>query len=192
MRTALRGKAIKVKMCADYAFTTVAATDYTTVKNMVPGSGFGFSSFAAVFDEYKCTHVKLIVSVGPRVNIAAPIIFPRWSLAIDFANNTAATGVPDNMSHEHVMLGVYNTNGALTWPNSFTESGFRAMSFPIPSGQMADVGIVSELMAGLWCPASDNAVIVGYVLPYFENGGGLSQFSLTGLIEYTVEWRCRG
>jgi len=192
MRSALRDKPITVKMCADFTFTTVAATVYNTVANLVPGLAYGFGSFAAVFDEYKCTHVKFLVQVGPRVNIAQPMIYPRWILTVDFANNTALTSIVAGMAQSHVMLGVMNTNGALTYPNSMTESGLRSLNVKIPSGVMADVGIVSDLMSGLWVPTADGAAIVAYALPYFESGGGLSQFTLTGVIEYTVEWRCRG
>lgn len=192
MRSALKDRPITVKMCADFSFTTTAATVYNTVANLVPGLAFGFSSFAALFDEYKTTHIKFMVQVGPRVNIAQPMIYPRWTIAVDFAVNTAATSIVDNMQQSHVLLGVMNTNGALTYPNSMTESGLRTLSVSIPPGPMADVGIVSDLMSGIWVPASDSSAIVAYALPYFESGGGLSQFTLQGIIEYTVAWRLRG
>jgi len=192
MRSVTGDRPISVKMCADLSFTTTAATVYSTVATLVPGLAFGFTSFAAIMDEYRTTHVKIMVQVGPRVNIASPMIYPRWSMAIDFANNTACTSITDNLSHAHCMWGVMNTNGALGWPAAMDRNGLHTMSVKIPPGPLVDVGIVSELMGGVWVPSGDSAAIVAYLLPYFESGGGLSQFTLQGAIEYTVEWRARG
>jgi len=190
MRAALGNKPITVMLYERYTVQSAAATAYSTVKNLVPGNGGQFSSFAALFDEYKCRKIKTPIKAVPVVN-SAQTAAPMWLVAYDWAVAGALTSITSGMAQTNHVFGIVDLGGNQTILAT-SKSGFFHLDASIPPGVLADVGIITDLMSGMWVPTSDAAAIVGYMKPYVEAATGAGVIGLTGVIGYEVEFRCRG
>jgi len=190
LRAALGNKPIKVMLYERYIGQSAAATVFSSVKNLVPGNGGQFASFAALFDEYKCVAIKAPLKVFPVVN-SSQAIAPMWVVAYDWGVSGALSGITAGFTQTDHIYGIVDlgTNQTIT---ATSKSGFFHLNASIPKGILADVGIITDLMSGMWVPTSDSAAIVGYMKPYIEAAGGAGVTSITGVIGYEVEFRCRG
>jgi len=191
MRAALGNKPITVKIYERYNAVSGVATAFSTVKNLVPGGAGQFSSFAALFDEYKAVAVTTVLRATPQVN-SAQTVAPMWIACYDWGVAGALTSITSGLSQTNHMYGIIDLGGNQTMIPNGNKHGFAELDARIPEGVMADVGIITDLMSGLWVPTSDNAAIVGYMKPYIDAAGGAGVTSLTGFIGYEVEFRCRG
>jgi len=190
VRGILGNRPITIMLYERYTVAGTANAAYNTVKTLVPGNSTQFATFAAVFDEYKCTEMKTTIKAVPTVN-GTQTGLAMWVVAYDWGVAGALGSIPSAFTQPNKVFGDINFASAQV-TISTTASGFHHLNAKIPAGPMADVGIITDLMSGIWVPTSDAGAIVGYLKPYVEATGTLGVVALNGVIGYVTEFRCRG
>jgi hypothetical protein len=211
----MRGKngkvtTIRTRLVDPIGVTGTANTAYTTVLALTSGNWLEFSSFAALFDEYRVTHFELYwrvvgtATAGAGVSVQASAI---WMF--DPTSNTVLTGVGQGMESDqntgpHVVMdsccrdpaasgsvGGINQNQTSSPIVQVSKNGFWQKKFKVPSGTQLNPGTSGLIVNGAWTSTQDATVVHGYLKPYIEAMGTNIIPNVYGFIVATVEFRSR-
>jgi hypothetical protein len=204
----LRGRlsTVSVRLAKAIGVSSGANTAYSTVVALSPGGTSEFSSFAAIFDEVKCTGFRLhwtVVVTAPSANGT-----PQMASAVmsfDPTTSTALSNILNGMESDqstgpHVVLrpasdGVaVNTLLAgvtLNVSTSVTKTGYWMKQFKIPSQTALNPATSAEITGGAWVSTQDTTAVVGYLKPYVEALGANIVANIYGFTVFDVVFRSR-
>jgi len=175
-------------LAIDIDETSSTNSALTTVLGVPPSSAVDFSSWAAVYDEYKAEEFKFVfketMSGTPSDNGQLAV------LAYDPLNNTALGSTAGGADHSIHMLWGQNfaTSSAAAIPSNVTKHGLMTFAAKIPRG----VAFTSSTeLEGMWVPTSVG-VSFGYIKPYVEGLGSGATSNLRGILYIKTRFRSRG
>jgi len=157
---------------------------------MVPEGATEWSSFAAIYDEARCTGVT--IKYVQWLNLATTPIIPLGAIAYNPATQTANTSVAQCCeSQQHVLFPFSGTVGA-GFAQGTNPTAMRTWVLKVPPGTLNSSA--SALPCGSqWFPTTDSSTSIGTVAPYFEASGvanGVCNLRL--VVFYHMEFRSRG
>jgi len=180
------------------ASTTVGSTNtaYFPVVTVQPQGNQDWSSFVAVYDEWRCKRVTLhfaIVSSGAVATAGA-----NFAVAWDPANPSAYSNISDVLTAWHhagpYSCGPSAAGGALTYPAQFTKTGYHTLSsgeLKAPVALSNGSSVMTSLVGGGWVASSDLNAIVGYFKAGVSPLGAGITATFTSYLEHVIEFRSR-
>lgn len=174
---------------------TAANTALNAVHTLTPGSSGEFASFAALFDDWRTTHVEVHHAVGFTVqstgaNSVVNNKLCTYAWAYDPVDNTALASTGDAMDYDARMAPMLAGYDGVNTPGDFNKTGFHQLRVKIPA-PVVDPGILSDLLDSNWVSVKDTAVIVGYGKVWVDPAGAATSSSAVTYYRFTCEFRSR-
>jgi len=172
-------------------------TAYGTVLTLTPGTAVEFSSLAALFDDWRTTHIDVCCKVMPTTtnstsgSLTGTGVAPGNAILVyDPVDNTSISSAQMGLNYQQ-STGVWSViapgNG---YPAAYTRNGFQEFHVKIPA-PVVDPGILSDLLDSNWVSTKDTGVIVGYLKPYVDVMGAATYCVFEVFLRYHCEFRSR-
>lgn len=158
-------------------------TALVTASALQPSSGAGWSSIAALYDEFRCMGIDFYTKVvtGTSATVDAGV------LAFDPLTSGNLGSVVEGLEHKH-KVGPLSINDT-TYQPSVTASGFHHWRAKLAPAFVS--GASNDIIGGSWYSTGTSSAIVGYLKPYIENSSAGTVYQVTYL-SYDMEFRYRG
>jgi len=183
---------IRVKVVSTFSITSGTNAFNQSVTSLTPVGAQDFSSFAALFDEVRCTRIDFDAAV--LASSAPAPIAAGWAFAWDPSNIGVYSNVPDALTAEHHVGPVaLPQQDALASPLAETPSGLYHLSVPVHPQRLTGDGSISGDVGGGWFATGTSATnaVVGYIKSTIPALGTGVTSTFYGYAAYHLEFRNR-
>jgi len=180
-----------------YAGSSGAAnTAFASGFQLTPNQDSSWSSWQAVFDEFRVIEAELIWNTYYTVDPTALPTNSSNSIAVyDPTNTVTLTSVNAGFQFEHYTLCrnmIPTSSGPKVSPMVQTKDGFNHFRVKIPSGVINSNIDVANTGSNQWRPTADATTYNwGAFTCYTSQGGSTSVLRLEGFVRMLVELRVR-
>lgn len=163
-----------------------STTPLLTASALQPSAADGFTQFAVLYDECRCTGVTINCFAA---HSGAGLTMDAWINAFDPAvsgNLSSVTGGMEQKYHTGPIVLPTNTGGSV---GIATPTGMQ--TFTAKTVKSFESGTSNDKIGSNWYPTSVTSSIIGYMKPYVENSGANTVY-LTSFVTYHMEFKYRG
>jgi hypothetical protein len=191
-----KGGEVKTILNLNSSFTTTAATNYSTVINVVPGSCIEYGQFQALFDEVivDSGHIDFAVTNNVAFTTLNGLIRSCW--CFDPADSTALTSLSAGLQHSQSFQFTTPVGTGAAWqqvathPEPVNRNGYFRFSWKTPKGVARSVALTT-LFGHEWDSTIDSNAVYGYLKPWIPTAGATGTWILDYSIHLNVRFRCR-
>jgi hypothetical protein len=186
------GQVFRASVAVRAQSTSSTNSTLTTVVHLTPNSTSNTeaSSFAALFDEWRCTAVSVKARCFDTVQTIGATSATGWGMVYDPANSGVYSSLVGMLLAKvhHAPIAFNRGDGATQVLNG---SGFEKLAIKVPRGAYAPTSLSPPDVGVDWVSCSDTASGVGYLKFFVDAFGSGASSEVDYFIIYHNEYRMR-
>lgn len=177
---------VRTRLAVSFSNGSGAGLALAFAQRIRPGDSAEFSSFAALYDEYKCHGTQVLYHMAASAIPANTDFVACYDPSSGLLTNIAEGLVAEQ--HTYFNTGSSNAGTITAWPLSVAKDGHFKQRIKIPSGVVTASGLVID---GGWVSTADSTADFGYWKGWATAGGGAIVVTVGGHFIMDVEFRMR-